>query len=55
MLTLFKKVPNGRSENNKHRIYSSNDSGFDNEAPPPAAPEVDYSDDDDLPKKIPIR
>jgi hypothetical protein len=33
-----------------HGIYSSNDSGFSNELPP-----VDYSDDDDLPKKIPIR
>jgi hypothetical protein len=37
-----------------HGIYSSNDSGFSNELPP-AAPEVDYSDDDDMPKKIPIR
>lgn len=36
-----------------HAIYSSNDSGFSNEIPP--APEVDYSDDDDMPKKIPIR
>jgi hypothetical protein len=39
-------------------IYSSNDSGFDNEVPP-IAPEVDYSDDDDddddLPQKVPIR
>lgn len=42
-------------------IYSSNDSGFDNEIPP-IAPEVDYSDDDDddddndhLPQKVPIR
>jgi len=38
-----------------HRaIYSSNDSGFSNELPP-VAPEVDYSDDDDVPRKIPIR
>lgn len=53
-----KTVPNGGHSDNAnkpslHGIYSSNDSGFDNEVPP--APEVDYSDDDDLPKKIPIR
>lgn len=45
-----------RHDNKKpplHAIYSSNDSGFSNEIPP--APEVDYSDDDEMPKKIPIR
>lgn len=53
----FSKITqNGKPENKPslHAIYSSNDSGFSNELPP-AAPEVDYSDDDDLPKKIPIR
>lgn len=49
LIGKFLKVPSGRTG----RIYSSNDSGFDNEVPP--APEVDYSDDDDLPKKMPIR
>lgn len=55
-LLISKKVQKGRHENKPslHAIYSSNDSGFSNELPP-AAPEVDYSDDDDLPKKIPIR
>jgi len=43
-----------RGKQSLHGIYSSNDSGFSNELPP-AAPEVDYSDDDDMPKKIPIR
>lgn len=53
-----KSTQNGARHGNKpsiHAIYSSNDSGFSNELMPPAAPEVDYSDDDDLPKKIPIR
>jgi hypothetical protein len=54
LLDFTFKVPNNRGEN-KHRIYSSNDSGFDNETPPAVLPEVDYSDDEDLPKKIPIR
>lgn len=50
-----KATPNGRAENkSSHGIYSSNDSGFSNELAP-VAPEVDYSDDDDMPKKIPIR
>lgn len=51
-----KSVQKGKQENKPslHGIYSSNDSGFSNELPP-VAPEVDYSDDDDLPKKIPIR
>lgn len=43
-------------------MYSSNDSGFDNEGAP-IAPEVDYSSDDDdddneneqMPQKMPIR
>lgn len=51
-----KAVQKGKPENKPsiHAIYSSNDSGFSNEMPP-AAPEVDYSDDDDMPRKIPIR
>lgn len=51
-----KSVQKGKPENKPslHGIYSSNDSGFSNELPP-AAPEVDYSDDEELPKKIPIR
>lgn len=52
-----KSVQNGRPDNKPslHGIYSSNDSGFSNELPP-AAPEIDYSsDDDDMPKRIPIK
>lgn len=51
-----KTAPKVRNENKStHGIYSSNDSGFSNELAP-VAPEVDYSDDDDMmPKKIPIR
>lgn len=51
-----KAAPKSRSENksSQHGIYSSNDSGFSNELAP-VAPEVDYSDDDEMPKKIPIR
>jgi hypothetical protein len=49
----FSKPPPKVREEGKqslHGIYSSNDSGFSNELPP-----VDYSDDDEMPKKIPIR
>lgn len=51
-----KAVQKAKPENKPsiHAIYSSNDSGFSNELPP-VAPEVDYSDDDDMPRKIPIR
>lgn len=41
-----RKVPRG--------LYSSNDSGFSNDAPP-IAPEIDYSDDDDMPPRFQIR